>query len=558
MPQPHILIPPTGASQADEWVKLGIEAQVAGKFADADRHYRHALRIQPRHPIATQNFAVLYAQQGQHAEAMLTIERASLMDGTAGLIYYNWALMALEAEQLDTALKAARKGVEVEPSVNTRLALAMVCTGAGRPDEAIPQYQAILKEQPEHPVAGPNSCFVQTLTDATPEQLKAQRAHWYAKHGYKGEKKPHTNDKTIDRPLRVGYLSGDFKRHSAGFIFGSVLFHHDTSQFHPYLYSTLPVSATDDPVTKRFQEAGQWRDVQSMNDEQLEAKIREDNIDILVDLSGHTNGGRLALFTRKPAPIQVTAWGFAHGTGCPEIDYFLADPIAVPDAERQWYTEKVLDLPCIVGYAPPEDYKLEGTSPLPAFQNDFITFGCYGRYEKLSDEFIKVCGEILKRIPTAKMTFKDHAFRRPYSIRRVQQAMPHVAEDRLLFGIGTTHPEHLHAYQQCDLILDPFPHTGGVVCLEQLYMGVPMVTRYGTQAAGRTASSVLTAMGHADWMAKSSDEYIEKAVTMAQDWFMLNRYRKTLRTELLESPVVQGYRQSVETLYREMWRSWCS
>lgn len=554
MSQPYILVPPSGSDQADEWVKLGVNAQVEGRLPQAQQHYQQALRLDPRHAIATQNLAIVFAQSSLINEGLLTIERASMMDGVHAVIQRNWALMALEADQIDAALAAGHRGVEMKPNADTRLALAMVLSTAGRPQEAVPLYNDMLREDPKHPAAGPNACFVQTLTNATPKELLEQRKKWYDANHYIGAVEPHRNAKT-ERTLRIGYVGGDFKCHSAAMIFGNVLLHH-SKDFDIYLYATLPCDAEKDLQTKKYKAIGTWRDIEKLTDEQAAEQIRADKIDILVDLAGHTNGGRLTLFTRKPAPVQCTGWGFAHGTGCPEIDYFFADPVAVPVEEREFYAEKVWDLPCIVTYDAPVDYNLSAKSMLPYHKNGYITFGSYARYEKLSDECLATFAEILRRVPDARLEFKDHGFKRPYSIKRVLAAMPDVAPERLLFSIATSHPEHMQTYQQADLILDPFPHTGGVVGMEQLYMGVPMVTLYGTQAAGRSSSSVLTAIAHADWIAKTREEYVEKAVAMAADIPMLTKIRKTLRDEFLASPVVKDYVCAVERAYKEMWRVW--
>jgi predicted O-linked N-acetylglucosamine transferase (SPINDLY family) len=334
-------------------------------------------------------------------------------------------------------------------------------------------------------------------------------------------------------------------------IFGAVVLNH-SKDFEVFLYSSLAVDPKADVRTKKFQDLGNWRDISTLDDEKSEALIRADKIDILVDLSGHTNGGRLALFTRKPAPVQVTAWGFAHGTGCPEIDYFFADPVAVPEEERQHYAEKIFDLQCVVTYDKPE-YDLKGTSALPYHSNGCITFGSYARYEKLSDACLETFAEILRRVPSSRLQFKDGGFRRPYSIKRVLAAMPDISPERLLFSVATSHPEHMQAYQQADIMLDPFPHTGGVVGMEQIYMGVPVVTLYGTQASGRTTSAVLTAMGRKEWIAKSREQYIDIAANLAADIPALTKARKTLREELLASPVVKDYPKAVEAAYRQMW-----
>lgn len=557
--QPYLIVPPQGSDQADEWMRLGVEAQAAGKLPDAQRYYNQALRIDPQHSLATQNLAVVFAQSNFLNEGLATIERASMMDGVHGVIQMNWALMALEAGHIDTALAAARRGVEIKPCVETRLALAMTLATAGMPDKALPIYDEILAENPKHPAAGPNSCFVQTLTGVGPKELRKQRDRWYAQNRYEGPKAPHANDKTPGRALRVGYVSGDFKCHSAAMIFGRVVLNHG-KDVEVFMYSSLPVDAAVDVRTKAFKDkaGANWRDIEKRTDEQVDAMIRADKIDILVDLAAHTNGGRLPLFTRKPAPVQVTAWGFAHGTGCPEIDYFLADPVAVPEAERAHYAEKVVDLPCIVTYDPPVDYDLKGTSALPYHKNGHITFACHSRYEKLSDDFLATVAQIMRNLPEAKLEFGGHEFKRPYSIKRVMAAMKGVAKERLLFSNSMTHQEHLQYYQQADILLDPYPHSGGVVGLEQLYMGVPVITMYGTQAAGRTTSAVLTAMGRDGWIARTSDQYVDIAVAMAEDIPLLAKVRKTLRAELLESPVVVGYVDAVEKAYREIWTRYCA
>jgi len=551
---PYIVVPPQGSDQADEWVKLGVDAHVSGNLPKAQQHYQQALRLDPRHYIATQNLALVFAQSNLINEGLLTIERASMMDGTHAVIQRNWALMALEADRIEDALAAGERGVKMKPNAETRLALAMVLATAGRPQDAMPLYNDMLSDDPKHPVAAPNACFIQTLTDANPKELLAQRKKWYEANRYTGEVIPHRNQKSV-RTLRIGYVGGDFKCHSAAMIFGNVVKNH-SKDFEIYLYSTLPVDAEKDLQTKKFKACGTWRNLDGVSDEDADKMIRDDRIDILVDLAGHTNGGRLSLFTRKPAPIQCTGWGFAHGTGCPEIDYFFADPIAVPPQEREFYAEKICDLPCIVTYEEPVDYALSGKSMLPYHRNGYITFGSYARYEKLSDCCLETFAEILRRVPDARLEFKDHGFKRPYSIRRVQSALHDIAPERLLFSIATSHPEHLQTYQQADLILDPFPHTGGVVGMEQLYMGVPIITLYGTQASGRSTSSVLSAMGKSEWIAKTKEEYVEKAVSLAGDIQTLTKARKTLREELLNSPVVKGYVNSVEAAYKDMWQKW--
>jgi protein O-GlcNAc transferase len=562
MPQPYMICPATGSDQADEWIRLGVEAHVANQLPVAQGRYQQALRLDPRSAVATQNLAIVYAQSNLLNDALLTIERASIFDNTNSNVYLNWALIALESGRTEVALEAAAKSLEINPTdLNSMLGLAMVSTSAGMPERSIELYNQILEAEPKHITATPNSCFVLTLTDATPDVLLKQRQLWYTYHAHKGKKpsQPFTNPLTTDRPLRVGYVGGDFKSHSAAFIFGGVVLHH-TDKVQSYAYSSLPVNPELDHRSKQYLKVigENWRDISQSMDEDVEKLIHQDQIDILVDLAGHTGGGRLPLFTRKAAPVQVTAWGFAHGTGCPEIDYFFADPIAIPQDERQYYLEQIYDLPCIVTLEPPSEYNLKGISHAPYRRNGYITFGAYCRYEKMNDDCVRTYAEILRRVPESKIEFKDAAYSKPYSIKRILNLMPDIDPSRLLFSLQTNHADHLLAYQQADLILDPFPHSGGAAALEQLYMGVPIVTLYGKQAAGRTTSSILNVLGRENWVAKNKEEYVDLAVNFAENTKYLADQRKVLRDDLMKSPITVGYVDKVEAAYLDMWSKYVS
>jgi len=574
MPQPYVVLPPRGSDPADEWIRLGVQAHVEGKLDQADTNYRQALRLDPRNVVATQNLALALASRGNFNEALLTIERAALWDGKTSLLHSNRALICLESERIEEALAAVEVALKIaettpkiefpDSTVQAHFVRALISGTAGKSAIAAESYEEILDREPKHPAAGPNSCFVQTLLDTPPEKLLWARKRYAAAHRPPGSmRRLWGNNRDPNKVLKVGYVGGDFKTHSAAMIFSSVVLRHDPKQVEQYIYSSLPVNAEADEITRQFwiatENGKRWRDIVPLNDDQAAGTIEKDGIDILVDLAAHTSGGRLGIFFRKPAPIQCTGWGFAHGTGLEEVDYFLADPVAVPESERRFYTEKIADLPCIVGYTPPA-HPLKGSSTAPYASRDYFTFGSYARYEKLSDECLQAFAEILRQVPGSKLQFKDHAFRRPYSIKRVMSFMKGIEPERLLFSISTSHADHLLAYQQCDLCLDPWPHGGGVVFLEQMWMGVPTLTLRGKQPSGRTGASVLTALGHPEWIAESVEDFIEKAVRNATDEVAMRKLfsaRKTLREEFQQSPVMNGYAQSVEVVYRRLWQEWC-
>lgn len=573
MAQPYSILPAAGSDQLDEWIKLGAETQLAGNLPKAMSFYQSALRLDPNNATATQNLAVVLAcSPGCLNDALLAIEKAVIFNPAESIIRCNQALICLEADRIDEGLAAAHAAVKNAPQstpqpgcepvkaagyINSRLALAMLSASAGHPEESYKPYMEMLDVDPTHPAAGPNSCFVTSLMPFGPKELRAPRDRWYRANKVNRPHWPHKNKKDPDKVLKVGYVGGDFKSHSAAMMFSNVVLNHDRKVVEPFLYSSLPTDPEKDAMSAMFRAVGNFREVHGKNDDDFEAMIEADEIDILVDLAGHTNGGRLGVFCRKPAPVQVTAWGFAHGTGVPDIDYFFADPVAVQPDERQYYAERIYDLPCIVTYRPPVEYNIRPTSPAPALTNEYFRFGCFARFEKLSDAFLGTVKKILEGVPTSRVYFKDHAFKRPYSIRRVLSALEGIDPARIAFGGSTTHPEHLLEYQKVDAILDPYFHGGGIVSLETLYCGVPLLTMYGRQPSGRTASSVLTAIGRTDWIAKTEADYVKLAIEWANRPHDLAVSRKTLRQELLDSPVVKGYVQAVESAYRDIWKSWC-
>ena len=240
MTMPYVLMTPEPAGPADEWGRLGLAAHVGGQVPDAERHYLSALRVEPGHLIATQNLAILYAQTWRLLEGLMTIERATMLDPTAPLPWANWSLMALEAERYDEALDAAAQGCKTAATPETQTALAMALTARGRAADAVPLYDRVLDTHPTRMMASYNACFVRTLTATSSAEGGAARRRWYEAHRFQGDRAPHANARTLDRPLRVGYVSGDFKRHSAAFLFGTAALHHDLTAVAPYFYSTLP------------------------------------------------------------------------------------------------------------------------------------------------------------------------------------------------------------------------------------------------------------------------------------------------------------------------------
>jgi predicted O-linked N-acetylglucosamine transferase (SPINDLY family) len=255
----------------------------------------------------------------------------------------------------------------------------------------------------------------------------------------------------------------------------------------------------------------------------------------------------------------MTGWGHALGTGVANIDYFLADPVSVPATARHLFAEKVIDLPCIIGYeAPPY---APAVTPLPAAAGRPFTFGCFNRLSKLTDGSLSLWATLLMALPGSRLVLKDAQLSDPEERERIAAcfAARGVVGSRLVLLPGTSHADHLAAYGQVDTALDPFPTNGGVTTAEALWMGIPVVALAGRSVSGRVSAGILSALGLEDWIAGSEEEYLDIAIRHAADTAALAALRRGLRPLMRALPVGNpvAYCRAVEDAYRRAWRAYC-
>jgi len=297
-----------------------------------------------------------------------------------------------------------------------------------------------------------------------------------------------------------------------------------------------------------------------MSDEQLADTVRRDEIDVLVDLVGHMAGNRLPVFARKPAPVQITGWGEPTGTGLAAMDFLLADRTLVPDSERVLLAEQVIRLPNFLGYWAPDT--LPGAGPLPAAERGYVTFGSFNRIEKLSYEALSTWAELLRKARTARLVLKDRALENAAQRGRITKffAENRVSADRLTLLAESDRPAHFAAYQQVDIALDPFPHSGGMTTLDALWMGVPVISFPGETISSRLAASSLSSLGLDGFIARDLDGYVDLALEKATDIQALSELRSSLRGLLATSAFGDParYCRAVEAAYRNAWRQWCA
>jgi predicted O-linked N-acetylglucosamine transferase (SPINDLY family) len=314
-------------------------------------------------------------------------------------------------------------------------------------------------------------------------------------------------------------------------------------------------------MTDKFREVSTiWRPTIGLSDGEMVDQVRADRIDILIDLSGHTSGNRLGVFARRAAPIQVTGWGHVGGTGIPSMDYWLADPIVAPVELRHELTESVHDLPCVITLPLP-DYAPEVGS-LPAIRGAPIAFGCFNRIQKISNAILAIWARVFSALPDARLILKDRPLDGDHTRRIILERLHDhgIAEERVTLLGRTSHVDHLRAFHQVDIALDPFPYCGGTSSLEALWMGVPVLTLRGDTSASRVTESILSVLGmDGDWVAEGSDDYVDQARARANDMRRLAQLRANLRSMMADSPVGNPtlYVSAIESAYRTVWRRWC-
>lgn len=364
------------------------------------------------------------------------------------------------------------------------------------------------------------------------------------------------NDPDPDRPLRIGYVSSDLFACSAVFSHGAVILGSSHTNADLYVYATdSPRAGPNDEVTDLFRRAADvWRDVTGLSDAQVADMIRSDKIDVLVDLGGYSSGGRMLVFARCPAPVQITGWGHATGTDLPCFDYTVADAVTIPPGDEHRHAEGILRVPSIITYVP------SGRYPITYQPHDPPVFGYLGRSEKLSAACLAAWADILHAVPGSRLFLKNGDWEEPAgrALVLVQLGALGIGTDRIEFRGATVNGEHLAAYNEVDVHLDAFPHGGGVTTMDACWMGCPTVTLRGSTIPGRVGASILTTLDRPKWIAETVDEYREIARALAQ--FPWSREaREQWRAEMERSVLVDArkYAAAVEGGFREAWRRWC-
>ena len=534
---------------------LGNALHALGRLDEAGGSYRRALALKPDYAGAHYNLASLLQAQGRCEEALGHFERALALWPEHPDLHSNCGAALMELGRLSEAMARFERALALKPGLaEARNNLGKVCQELGRMAEAEAHYREALRLRPDYAEAHSNLLMTLTyLLDRSADRLLAEHREYGRRHD--GPVLPHANSRAPGRRLRIGYVSGDFRRHVVGGFFEPVLAAHDRVAVSLHLYSE---TRRPDGVTAHFKTmADGWRDTAGLGDEALAAQIRADGIDILVDLAGHSAFNRLPVFALKPAPVQVTWLGYPGTTGLAAMDYRLVDPVSDPEDSADTHaTEALVRLnDGFLCYRPPP-------APEPECEPGPLTFGSFNNLNKLSQPVQALWAELLHRLPDARLLLKSRQLADPAVARSLRSAFEKrgIAGERLdLRGWTATSEAHLGTYRRLDVALDPFPYAGTTTTCEALWMGVPVVTLAGDRHAARMGASLLSRMGLEELIAADEAEYLEIAASLAADPGRRARLRAELRPRMAASPLADAdaLTRRLETAYRTMWRRWC-
>ncbi|CAL78845.1 putative O-linked N-acetylglucosamine transferase, SPINDLY family; TPR domain protein [Bradyrhizobium sp. ORS 278] len=521
--------------------------------------FNAALAMKPGMPAVIAQRGRLYVQMGRFEPAEADFDAALAIDPGLETALLGKAHVCVLTERIAPAMLACKRVLEQNPASEVALVWLGACFAKqGDTAGAIQHFDRALEIKPDFEDAILKKIFALDFYPGADVAVhQAVRREWWERIGARiPQRQLGAIDRDPERRITIGYVSSDFRSHSAALTFLPVLRHHDHGAFKVVCYSCSPQV---DSVTEHCKAAADvWVDAVQMSDDELSDRIQADQVDILVDLSGHSAGNRLTVFARKPAPIQVTAWGNATGTGLPTMDYFFADPVTVPQAVRPLFAERVYDLPALITTDPLPDAK---PTPLPMLRNGHVTFGVFNRVDKISDQVLNVWAALLRALPSARIVVKngalDDAFLRDGLIARF--TAQGIEESRLTCLGSSMRHEHIAAFAGIDISLDPFPQNGGVSTWESLQAGVPVVAKLGSSAASRAGGAIVKAIGLDDWVAEDDDGYIAIALKHAADPVTLARIRAELPDQVANSAAgnVQTYTRKVEEGYRKFWRDYC-
>lgn len=511
-------------SLAEPWVGLGITKQAQKQLDIALDCYDNALRLDPKMAEAHANKGGVLRLQAKYVDALTSTKVALQINPELDYALQNYSSILSYLSDYEDVCKYSDLALIHATKI---------------------ELQSIWENRLYHFIYNP---------DLDTEQIVAEHIRWGNQFSNNQKEEFSDRNRNPHRRLRIGYVSPDFRNHSCRFYFEPLFSNHNKKNFEVFAYSNVFL---EDKHTDRLKTYfDHWRVIYDLTDVDAAQMIRNDAIDILIDGCGHMMDTRLDVFTHKPSPIQVTWLGSAWTTGLPQMDYVLFDPFMAPEGFKA--SEQIVRLPNTWTAFRPGDRAIQtNIRPLPANTNGYITFGYSGRTERLNHRVFKVWRNILNRLPQARLVLDYKAFVEPKTAQYYRDFLQNHGID--ISRVVMRNSENIfEGLGDIDILLDSFPHSGGTMLFDAVWMGVPVITLASDRPIGRIGTSLMTNLDLAEWVANNEQEYEDKAVGFAQDIPSLLSLRAGMRERMQFSPVMDeaSFAGDVEQAFRAMWQKW--
>ena len=545
--------------------RLEAALETLNRIREADPDYKHLSRVFIADSLQNAEF---YAEAEPHHWELLAKNPQDdqrlirLIQNTLAFAKCGHSEKYADARELATIL-FARAGDSIECCA----VMNDIYMHASRPELALPYQERILAEQPEHPLACPYLFVLNYDERRHADEIFQVHRDWGRRHQAKFDAS-HTfaaRDRNPKRKLRVGYLSPDLACHPVGFFAIDIFKAHDPKTVEVFLYSNRHEETGDDKLSQKFRaQVGEdhWRWTRGLSTKKLRDLIRDDAIDILIEMAGHTAYNRLDALASRAAPVQVSWLGYPNTTGLETVDYRLSDAITEPEGAADTRSTETI-------YRMPNGFHMfslpaELPEPMepPCLKRGYVTFGSYNNMNKLGSKSVELWAKLLKRVPHSRIVLKHKtlAFLDNRETLRSLFAMHGIQAHRVI--LKTTTPgmvEHYHSYGEMDIALDPIAYNGTTTSCDALAMGVPILTLPGQTHASRVTASLLHRVGLDRWAAQSEEAFLQTGSLAAQNPTMLQQLRQELPHRFRQSPLADGpgMARDLEHAYREMWQTFC-
>jgi protein O-GlcNAc transferase len=550
-----------GPDSSQTWNNLGRALHADGGVEEALAAFRRALEIEPNFAEAQSNLGHALLASRQRDAAVAAYRRAIELQPGCAQFHYNLGFAYQTDRRFEEAVGAYREALRLDPRLAEACNNLAVCLKTqGRLSLAAEAYQKAMALAPGNPSYHSNLIYLLNFhPEYGTQALYEESRRWAVRHAGESvrREREHRNDPAPERRLRIGYVSPDFRKHVVGYNMLPALRERDHGRFEVFCYSSV---AQADELTEKIRAyADVWREIAGMGDERVAEMIREDGIDILVDLTMHMAGSRLLVFARQPAPVQASYLASCSTSGLEEIGYRISDPFITPEgADLTCYSERVVRLAHSAWCYEPSGPMPE-VGPLPALASGRVTFASRNNPGKVSESVLELWAEILAAVPDSRLLLSAPPGSARTAIGERFRAKGLSAE-RVEYLWQEPWAEFIQSYGRIDVALDPFPYNGWITSCDALWMGVPVVTLCGETPLSRGGCSILSNIGLPELVAQTREQYVEIAVSLAQDWPRLKAMRASLRERMERSPLrdAKNHTRELEAAYRQMWRQWCN